>query len=307
MCRREARGTQFIAWEHPGGTDGQTAATSQSLRHLALIDLEGLSYRQLPLSNANLCALIRRHADRRTHCYETQYDFIEEAKRRLREYADCPDDVYASLRFLELPQKKSVEKVHTETNLWIDNFIELMSANELDCCWQGWHPHRLATAATYLQLFVAKPQQTMSRWHARIRGKAIYIPACDIQSLPELASHCLPLHAYEGGAAPPRAEADADAVARRVAGVQVLEASQQAIATPPVVCELCHKGFIGRDALATHCKQAHGNWAEYRKRLFFMAWQAGLRPLLPWVKRAMLHSHAFFSRYSVPCSYNDWS
>ena len=38
-----------------------------------------------------------------------------------------------------------------------------------------------------------------------------------------------------------------------------------------------------------------------------MAEQAGLRPLLPWVKRSMLQSHAFFQRYSVPGSCNDWT
>ena len=304
--RKNPYAVPFIAFE--SARNLQTAATSHNLRNLTLIDLERVSYRQLPLSNASLCAMISRHAEGRTHCYETQYEFIEEAKRRLREYADCPDDVYANLRFLGCAQSKSVDKVYTETNLWIDNLIKVMNANKLDSCWQGWHPHRLAVAAAFLHLFIAKPEETMSRWHARIRAKSIYIPACDIHSLPALASHCLPLHACDGGAASPRAEETIDdAVVPRVVDIQVMEASQQAIATPPVICELCHKGFIGRDILATHCKQAHGNWAEYRKRLFFMAWQAGLRPLMPWVKRAMLHSHAFFSRYSVPCSLNDWS
>ena len=114
MCRGDSDGAPFTVWEQSGGTNGQTLVTSQSLRHLALIDLEGLSYRQLPLSNASLCGLIRRHAERRTHSYETQYEFIEEAKRRLREYAECPADVYASLRFLGLAQKKSVEQIHIE-------------------------------------------------------------------------------------------------------------------------------------------------------------------------------------------------
>ena len=302
MCRKDAHNVPFSAFEHITGM--QTAVTSQNLRHLSLIDLGGVSYRQLPLSNATLCALIRRHAEGRSHGYETQYDFIQEAKRRLREYANCSDDVYASLRFLGLALIKEMEDVNTKTSLWIDTFIELMDANKLGSCWQGWHPNRLAAAATYLHLFVAKPQETMSRRHARIRAKAIYMPACDIHSLQALASHSLPLHVCESGAASPRVEDGAaspraedgsnDALAPRVAVVQTLEASQQAIASPPVVCELCHKGFIGRDTLAAHCNQAHGNWAEYRKRLFFMAWQAGLRPLLPWVKRSMLHSHAFF-------------
>ena len=179
-----------------------------------------------------------------------------------------------------------------------------MEAKELEACWQAWHPRRLATAAVYLHLFVAPPLHRMSRWHARISPKQIYIPADKIQEcLHTLASHSMPLHASGRDIA----KSDEDAVPSRVPHVSCHEGPGQAIVTAPVVCELCHEGFIGKDALCRHCEKVHGNWAEYRKRVFFEATKAGLHPQEPWVKRAMLQSHSFFLRYYVPSSYNDWT
>ena len=66
----------------------------------------------------------------------------------------------------------------------------------------------------------------------------IYIPIDDIQSLPKLASQCPASPEMLGvNAVSPRVEG-ADAAVPRV-----LEAADRAFATPPVVCELCHKGF----------------------------------------------------------------
>ena len=58
----------------------------------------------------------------------------------------------------------------------------------------------------------------------------------------------------------------------------------------PVTCELCHQGLAGHDSLARHCGKKHGNVAEYRKRTFWEAREAGICPLLPWVKRNMAQS-----------------
>ena len=38
-----------------------------------------------------------------------------------------------------------------------------------------------------------------------------------------------------------------------------------------------------------------------------MAIKMGVAPLLPWVKRNMIMSHAFFWHFSVPLSPNDWT
>ena len=61
-------------------------------------------------------------------------------------------------------------------------------------------------------------------------------------------------------------------------------------------------------ALFDHCCEAHGDYAEYRKRLFWRAQKDGFKPLLPWVKRHMLESASFHLTYSIPGSFSlKWS
>ena len=61
-------------------------------------------------------------------------------------------------------------------------------------------------------------------------------------------------------------------------------------------------------ALFTHCGEAHGDCAEYRKRLFWRAQRGGFKPLLPWVKRHVLAPDTFHLTYSVPGSSSlEWS
>ena len=59
-----------------------------------------------------------------------------------------------------------------------------------------------------------------------------------------------------------------------------------AIATPPVLCWLCGAGFSSKHALFRHTRAAHGDYAEYRKHLFWLAQELGFQPLLPWQKTA---------------------
>ena len=153
-------------------------------------------------------------------------------------------------------------------------------------------PRHFATLAAFFYTHVKNTPQRLSRWLRWFPDKRRrYIPGREVASHKHLASYCLPAHCRDS---------DAEQLT-------VTETSGQAIASAPVVCELCHEGFAGRDCLARHCRKAHGNIAEYRKRLFYMAEKCGQRPLLPWVKRSMIQSFRFFSCYSVPSSRNDWT
>ena len=38
------------------------------------------------------------------------------------------------------------------------------------------------------------------------------------------------------------------------------------VASPPVMCWICGEGFLHNGALFKHCGEAHGDYAEYRKR-----------------------------------------
>ena len=80
------------------------------------------------------------------------------------------------------------------------------------------------------------------------------------------------------------------------------------VASPPVMCWICGEGFLHNGALFKHCCEHHGDYAEYRKRLFWRAQKDGFKPLLPWVKRHMLESATFHLTYSVPGSHSlKWS
>ena len=106
-----------------------------------------------------------------------------------------------------------------------------------------------------------------------------------------LASQCLPRHYDASGVVQPAA----------------LHDMGRAVASAPVTCELCHIGLAGHDKLVKHCRGKHGSFAEYRKRVFYKAREAGLCELLPWVKRSMVQSFQFFRLHSVPSSFNDWT
>ena len=76
------------------------------------------------------------------------------------------------------------------------------------------------------------------------------------------------------------------------------------VASPPVMCWICGEGFLHNGALFKHCMECHGDYAEYRKRLFWRAQKDGFKPLLPWVKRHMLANASFHATYSVPGSFS---
>ena len=48
---------------------------------------------------------------------------------------------------------------------------------------------------------------------------------------------------------------------------QPVEDLTLAVASPPVMCWICGEGFLHNGALFKHCSAAHGDYAEYRKRL----------------------------------------
>ena len=79
-----------------------------------------------------------------------------------------------------------------------------------------------------------------------------------------------------------------------------LDPEVHAIATPPVLCWLCGAGFSSKNALYRHARAAHGDYAEYRKHLFWQAQERGFLPLLPWQKRHMLMNFSFFECFSIP-------
>ena len=52
---------------------------------------------------------------------------------------------------------------------------------------------------------------------------------------------------------------------------------QLAVASPPVMCWICGEGFLHNGALFEHCGEKHGDYAEYRKRLFWRVQKDGFK------------------------------
>ncbi len=180
--------------------------------------------------------------------------------------------------------------VQTQLRGMVEQLVDAFDKNGVPAT--AFNPNHLATLSVYFAKFVRiekqTPQNGLARW---CWGLKRTVPGDSSESEDHLASQCLPRH-YDDSGAPQ---------------LDVLEQAGQAIASAPVTCELCHVGLQGHDTLRQHCCKKHGSWAEARKRIFYIAEEAGHTPLLPWAKRNMAQSFQFFRKYSVPNSCNDWT
>ena len=166
-------------------------------------------------------------------------------------------------------------------------------------------PNQFAALSVYHAQFLTQVTNRTKHWLNRryCCGLKQYVPGNEIETQRQqellaspgneietqrqqelLASQCLPKH-YE------------DSSISQPAG---LEQSGQAIASALVVCELCHIGLSGFDTFHQHCRRAHKSFAEYRKRAFYKAREAGLQPVLLWLKRQMAHNFQFSRFFCAP-------
>jgi hypothetical protein len=159
-------------------------------------------------------------------------------------------------------------------------------------------PPALATLALYRHILVAAKEKRkrpllqgpVFRLLANASGTARkqYLPVDACGEYVELTANCMPAYwrRMQNSAEPP------------------VDDLCLPVASPPVMCWICGEGFLHNGALFKHCGQAHGDYAEYRKRLFWRAQKDGFKPLLPWVKRHMLESATFHLTYSIPGSFS---
>ena len=149
--------------------------------------------------------------------------------------------------------------------------------------------------------------------HGLLRKHAPKVKRAEVRDAPILRKHCNAMGKLGKSYLPAEQVGESSELAtnkfpafftRQIDGAEqpALEATvaKLPVASPPVMCWLCREGFTHTGALVTHCKEKHGDYPEYRKRLLWMAQQEGLKPLLPWVKRHIVQSASFFLTYSVP-------
>ena len=279
----------------------------QCLRQLALIELTDMKYQDLPKNHG---ALLQKIAQRRggdsSQC-RLLSEMLDMAVQRLVTYCEDTSNAYTNARFLDLNETvgeggnekviKLQDAVASKTRLtqMVLNLQEAFDTQGIDMT--AFKPNQFAVLAVYYAKFLTHSTSRTRNWiNGRYcNGLRQYVPGNEIE--PEaarhehLASQCTPRH-YDGGG---------------VLQPAVLEQAGQAIAAAPVTCELCHVGFSGFDKFEQHCRQVHNGVAEYRKRTFYKAREAGMQPLLPWGKRSMVQSFQFFRMFSVPGSRNEWT
>ena len=257
---------------------------SQFLRHLALVELHHYAYCDLPLDTAELLQLLTENETSRRATADVVEDFAGAVKQHLQKYAACKDNLNANCRFL-FPRAIASVGLESELESLIDKAFAFLEVHRLQP--KTFEFHRLCTICVFHHKLVYKPSSLkLGTWTPLLQQRKPYITADQVESCEKLAMHTVP---------------------KDVADLITTEKqTMNAFASTPIVCQLCHQSFLGLDSLQNHCKEVHGNFAEYRKRLFFKAEQAGHQPLRAWVKRSMIQSFSFFQTHSIPGSRNDW-
>ena len=182
------------------------------------------------------------------------------------------------------------QKLDELTDMFFEDVTEFSS---------GYTPGSVAVAVLLYQLapvtkvrqgpMLLSPAVRLFANHRRESGKTyLDAEACGPDMV--LAANRMPAYwrRLEGNLEKPACEDDASVL------------NSLAVASPPVICWICGEGFRNNLAHKAHCEELHGDYAEYRKRLFWRAQQDGFQPMLPWVKRHILQSASFHLGYSVP-------
>ena len=254
---------------------------SRLLRQIALVELVDHQYDLLPFNNGELVAAVMSHrqaADRR----EARLQDI------LQAYFSHPRTGFLHLQWAKLCGQGAVMSVEDTIQCVLASLARFEHCFNVDCALL--QPRQIASVALCAHHFLnSKKDLALSHWYSRIIQLPLYVSAEHVQSEAQLAWEKLPQHVQE--------HTDACLASRQ----------SQALVSPPVVCQLCHLGFRSVETLHRHACEKHGGWSEYRKRLFYLAKENGLKEMQPWVKRNILQSFSFFQQHSVPGKPNDWT
>jgi hypothetical protein len=289
-----------------------------SLLHLALIERIDKTITDLPPDHNTLMQELATHRANEDSQCQVLSEMQEAAVLRLVAYIKVDDHNFANARFLDLKEtvdeggerkvSKVVSALASETTLrkMVKDLTDAFEKHDIDMT--VFTPNQFAALSVYYAQFLTQATTKTKHWLNRryCCGLKQYVPgneiepkdAWDVSSRQyvavrqheHLASQCLPKH-YDDSS---------------IAQSTALEQSGQAIASAPIVCELCHKGFSGFDTFIHHCRRKHKGFAEYRKRTIYKARESGMQPLLPWLKRQMAQSFQFFRFFCAPGMPNEW-
>ena len=274
-------------------TDNQHhAGSARFLRQIALVELQDYSYHNLPHKDLELLQLVSQRwlEAKNAQVAAATTEDVETVVRSYLTTASCADLNFSWIRKITKNSKheSSIERINQIAKTAVESLVKFLQETGVDGA--GLPLRQLASLAVFIHQLIVDPRSIpLSNMSVLLRTKRPFLPSEQIFSCEQLSCELLPLHVRQG----PRASS--------------AEPAMQAIASPPVTCQLCHIGLKSNAALVKHCKEKHGNWAEYRKRLMWQASQGGLKPLLPWLKRNLLQNFAYFQQHSVPGSANQWT
>ena len=282
MCRKDAAVLNVL----PFGDDlldrcDLLPSASQFWWQLALIEFDDREYWQLPIEAKSLVSLVCQSRRQRAaqQVLVSQSSDASGIVAVLVAFVERTANAAANRRFLGIDH----DSRHDAVAKLVQRQIQAMRQHDVDLTQMD--ARVAATCCAFLER-LNKPLRSKTSKYACVLSKTrSYIVT---SSLP--AQHDLAMHAQIGATAHTSAKH----------GFPELPA--------PIVCQLCHTGFLHTCALNQHCKTTHGGYAEYRKQVLWKFQQAGPRELQPWVKRSALQNYSFFEQFSVPGSAcNDWT
>ena len=268
-----------------------------AVQMLVCIELPGTKLEEVPgpLHIEEMLAKVRQHREEVLHASaeaRAEGFMLEDVQQALRAFASSHSVAARWLRRALRLKREDVleEKLGELTETFVSKMVRLGA---------GYTPALVAAVAVVYHVLPA----TKLRQGLMVLGPAVRLLAnsrgecgkcyCDAEACGAdvaLAANRMPAYwrRLQGLSEQPASEDDA------------AELNSLAVASPPVMCWICGEGFLNNGSLQAHCEKHHGDYAEYRKRLFWRAQRDGFMPMLPWVKRHILQAATFHLAYSVP-------
>ena len=256
-------------------------SASQFWWQLALVELSDRQYWQLPVGALSLLALI--HTSRSSSVVQGEKPACEisDIVNILLKFVEKPGNAAAAQRFLSVQWTTRRE----ELVRLVDRCSKNMKFHDVHLV--DLPASTAATICAFLAGVSAKPSRKVSAYACVLHNTKRYIATSDEPKTGPLAMH-VKLGCNDSS------KQDVEG------GIAILP--------PPVVCELCHQGFLHFAALASHCEKKHKGYPEYRKQILWKFQRAGPQALQLWLKRSMLQAYSFFEQFSIPSSgANFWS
>ena len=91
-----------------------------------------------------------------------------------------------------------------------------------------------------------------------------------------------------------------------IRGAELFAFAEEPRLSAPIRCSLCGAGFLLDRDFLHHVEDAHGPYAEYRKRVLFKMEEKGPCRLTGEEKRLIIQNVAYFQQYSEPGSGGNW-